>query len=311
MKKVLFFICTIAFISCSKEEDSSSTATIDKDEANFTISEPQELITEESPYSRIKLQEDNQTALLPITNNLQVGQTLKFNINIKNFDKDPNVVYVLKPVTLDATKHQKNRVDYSFSERVQAHNFAFLSVQDSIIFSKKIVENTLQTNPKPAFYLNFLKPGTFLLQFELRKMKNNKYVSEAVRQDLPIYNFVKIEAYTWAEQTRSAGTGHHSEHTRYYKLTINDGEQDHDNYLENTESKTHTYSAIYKNQTTNDILDIKTNNEIRFSQDVQTSKGAETVTSWNLSELKILQKNNNNTTNIIIYNNLIIKEKKL
>lgn len=303
MKKLFFFICvTTLLISCTKSEDDETKI---NDEATFIISEPKLLITKESPYGKITKQEDNETKLLPNKNNLQVGQILKFDIKISNFDNDPNVIYVLKPITADATKHQKNNYDYSFDERIQAYNYSFLSKQDSIVFTQEKIKNSLESNPTTTFYLNILKPGTFQLQLELQKMRKNKYVAKSIRT--LSFSAVKIEVYTWNEQTDNSTMFSNSKHSRYYEFTVDDGDQSNDTYLTNSDTKENTYVALYDGKKYSGV--IKINEKMTFSEKVKTEKGAQLVPIWILPELKITQKRNNEPDNIITYSNLNLIQK--
>ncbi|MNK99262.1 hypothetical protein D3C87_1196500 [compost metagenome] len=273
---------TLAFISCSEESNNSQI--IQQNEANFTLSKNIERTS---------------------WNNVLVGDTLKFDIKIKNFDNSNDVVYVLKPITSDATKHQQNKIDYNFQEEIKipAVNI-FGSPKDSVLI-KKTRDSIILKKSNSSFFVSILKPGNFTQQYELRKMRLNKYIAGSTQEML--FSAVKIDVYTWNEQTDHSTWFSSSKHSRYYEFTIDDGDQTNDTYLTDSDSKQNTYTAIYNGKKYEGI--IKINEKLTFSEKVNTEKGAQVVPSWILSELKITQKRNHEPDNIITYTNLNITQK--
>jgi len=281
MKKYLIFIA-LACISCSEESDTSQI--IQQNEANFTLSKNSERTS---------------------WNNILVGDTLKFDIKIKNFDDSNDVVYVLKPITSDATKHQQNKIDYNFQEEIKipAINISG-SAKDSVLI-KKTRDSIILKKSNSSFFVSILKPGNFTQQYELRKMRLNKYVAGSTQEML--FSAVKIDVYTWNEQTDHSTMFSNSKHSRYYEFTVDDGDQSNDTYLTDSDSKQNTYDALYNGKNYNGNVVIK--KPMTFSEKVNTEKAAQTVPNWILSELKITQKRNHEPDNIITYNNLNITQK--
>ncbi|MBZ4036932.1 hypothetical protein K6T82_19340 [Flavobacterium sp. 17A] len=91
-------------------------------------------------------------------NNIQVGETLKLDIKIQNFDSSADVIYVLKPITSDATKHQQNKIDYNFQQEVQIASQN--SSKDSILV-KKTQDSIIIKKSSSSFFVAILKPGNF------------------------------------------------------------------------------------------------------------------------------------------------------
>ncbi|MEP6928602.1 MAG: hypothetical protein ABI850_01270 [Flavobacterium sp.] len=284
MRKYLFLICAAAFASCSTEESSSESQIVQKNEANFTLSKN----IERADWS-----------------NIQTGELLKIDIKIKDFDTDPDVVYVLKPITADASKHQRNKLDYDFQEEIKIPDPAiFPGVKDSIL-TKKTRDSIIIKKANSFFFISVLKPGNFSHQYQLRKMRDKKYVGGTV-QDL-LFSAVKLDIYTWNEQTDNSTMFANSKHSRYYEFTIDDGEQTNDTYLTDTETKKHTYTTLYNDKTFSGNVIIK--QALTFSPKVNTEKGAQIIPKPNLTELKIIQKRTGDLDNIIIYNDLKITQK--
>lgn len=284
MKKILYCICAVSLFSCTENESSSSSKKVQKNEANFTLSKN----IERGDWS-----------------NIQTEDVLKFDIKIKDFDSNVNVVYVLKPITADATKHQRNKLDYNFQEEVKIPPTGISGSSKDSVLIKKTRDSIIIKKANSSFYVSVLKPGNFIHQYELRKMVGTKYVA-GTTQDMS-FSAVKIDAYTWNKQTESAGILTSSKHSRYYEFTIDDGDQTNDTYLTNSESKTHTYRAFY---TGNEYKgNISINTPLTFSNKVDTEKGAQIVPNWIFEELRITQKRTGEPDNIISYNNLKIRQK--
>lgn len=271
----------IILFSCS--EDNDSTQIVQHNEANFTLT---------------KNIERN------IWNNIQVGEVLKLDVRIQNFDDSNDVMYVLKPISIDATKHQQNKFDYNFQEETKLPSSDSSVSKDSIL-TKTSRDSIIINRPNSSFFISILKPGNFTQQYELRKMRLNKYVARSTQEIL--FSAVKIDVYTWSEKTSSSTMFSSSKHSRYYEFTIDDGDQTNDTYLTNSESKENNYQALYNNKKYNGTIVI--NKAMTFSEKVNTEKGPQTVPVWTLSELKVIQKRNHEPDNIITYNNLAIKQK--
>lgn len=280
MRRYIFFGVLVFFISCS--EDDSSKTIVYHDEANFSLLKNS---------SRIDW------------SNILVGDLLKFDVKIKNFDSSADVVYVLKPITADATLHQRNKIDYNFQEEIQVPSLTGFA-KDSI-FTKKIRDSIIIKKPNSSFIISILQPGNFRQQYELRKMRANKYVAATTQEIL--LSAVKIEVYTWNEQTDNSTMFSNSKHSRYYEFTIDDGDQTNDTYLTNSESKENNYVSLYNDKKYSGV--IKINEKMTFSEKVNTEKGAQVVPTWTLSEIKITQKRDHESDNIIVYSNLSLKQK--
>lgn len=279
MKKYFIFIL-VCLASCS--EENSSSETIHQNEANFTISKN----SERSAW-----------------NNIQVGEVLKFDLKIKNFDSSAGVVYVLKPITTDATKHQQNKIDYNFQEEIKVLPSGLL-VKDSIV-AKITRDSIILKKANSSFFVSILKPGNFVQGYALHKMQSNKYVAASTQEML--FSAVKIEAYTRSVQTDNSTMFSSSKHSRYYEFTIDDGDQTNDLYLTDSDTKQNSYTALYNGKKYDGNIAINT--VMTFSEKVNTEKGPQIVPDWILSELKITQKRNHEPDNIITYSNLNIKQK--
>ena len=283
MRKIFALLCISCLFLISCSEDNSSNNKTAHNEAIFVLTK------------------NNQRSTW---NNIQVGETLQFDIKIQNFVFSPDIVYVLKPITTDATKHQQNKIDYNFQQEVKIASPSLSSSKDSIPI-KKTQDSIILKKSSSSFFVSILKPGNFIQQYELRKMRLNKYVAGSTQELL--FSAVKIDVYTWNQQTDNSTMFSSSKHTRYYEFTIDDGDQTNDTYLTDNDFKQNSYQALYNNKKYDGNIVI--NKPMTFSEKVNTEKGPQTVPTWTLFELKIIQKRNHEPDNIITYNNLPIKQK--
>lgn len=281
MRKYLIILLA-SLASCS--EDNSSSETIKQNESNFTISKNSERT---------------------VWNNIQVGEGLKFDIKINNFDSSAGVVYVLKPITTDATKHQQNKIDYDFQEEIRIFSKSMLSSLNDSISVKKSQDSIIIKKANSSFFVSILKPGNFVHEYALYKMQSNKRVAASTKEML--FSAVKIDVFTRNVQTDNSTMFSSSKHSRYYEFTIDDGDQSNDTYLTDSDSKKNTYTALYNDKKYDGNIAINT--VMTFSEKVNTEKGAQIVPVWTLVEIKITQKRNFEPDNIISYNNLTIKQK--
>lgn len=281
MKKYLLFICLAILVSCSESESSKSE--IQNHTATFTLTKSIERVD---------------------WSNIQVGDLLKFDVKISNFDTGSDVTYILKPITASAIAHQRNKLDYNFQEEIKIP-LDILSPTSDQVTKKEIRDSSVISSSKSSFFLSILKPGNFINQYELRKMKGNKYVAGSTQEIS--FSAVKIDVYTRSEKTDNGTMFSSSKHTRYYEFTIDDGDQTNDTYLTDSESKQNTYVALYNGIKYSGNISIDT--PLTFSDEVNTRSEAQKVTNWILSELKITQKRKGEPDNIIYYNNLNMSQK--
>lgn len=214
-------------------------------------------------------------------NSLQVGDRLKVSIDIS--DKDTlNAQYTITPKTENAVFHQIIGKDYKLYVFDDALG-AYINTKEIKLSPKKLKSN---------FYIEILQPGSFQHEYQVEKIVNGKSVAKVNKEFS--FNAVKITAWTYAEQVVPPGTWNRSEHRRYYKFIIDDGNEKFDNFLTTTDSKTHTYEVTYAgDKYTEERGDFSANVEKEFRESRQTKITPEKVPSTILEEIRIQQKYGN------------------
>ncbi len=273
MKKITLILFLLLLISCSSDNSTrNSTSAVT---TNFSISRDQ-----------------NRTY-----DNIQVNEILNYKITIDNFDSNPNVTYVLKPISTDARKHQIKNIDYLFQQKVVSPNNPNtfqLETKDSIKIKTKFSD----------FFLKILKPGNFQHVYTLRKMVGNKYEEEPVEKNV-LFSAVKINL-RYIQTSRGCGfLGWSTCYDRSYKISINDGDEQFDDYLTSGNGKTHTFETIHNGEVFIGGNITSSNSEVDFSVGHQGINSNNPPHSTNiLDELKVIQTQANGSFSNIRYRNI-------
>ena len=221
-------------------------------------------------------------------NNLVVGIRVEYDVKIENFDADADVIYVLKPIVGNAPKHQLNRTDFYF--QTLEPNDVYKS-RDSIVIK----------SAKSKMYLQILRPGTFQHEYTLQKMKLNKKINVVAKQPV-LFSAVKINIWSPTQQVVEPSFWHSSEHLRYYYFNIDDGEEQFDNYLTNSDNKSHGYMSNYEGGEISGSF--SANNTYIFKNQVHSFSSPVNIDTYVINEIKITQNIGTSPVNIIRYNNI-------
>ena len=194
MKKIVYIlIITIVLVGCSKDKSTTPT-----DNSNTYQATVKENFTD--PFKRIE--------------NIQVEDFIPYTIVIEDSGDDENVEYRLTSVRESQDYHQTIGKDFGLYLK-KDDNAPYDLEKKYISFSKKGSYN---------FYIRPFVPGTFKLNFELRKFINNKPIGRAVKINV-IFNAVKI--IVGNTLTRCSAENY----CYSYYIIINDGDEEEDTYL--------------------------------------------------------------------------------
>lgn len=196
MKRLLTYtlIIGICLGACSKKEEKEAPnldtyqATVKE---NFT-----------DPFKRIE--------------NIQVEDFIPYTLAIEDSGDDENVEYRLTSVRESQDYHQTIGKDFGLYLK-KDDNAPYDLEKKYISFSKKGSYN---------FYIRPFVPGTFKLNFELRKFINNKPIGKAVKINIT-FNAVKI---TVGYEKKLDEVNIDKYYYSYY-IIINDGDEEGDTYL--------------------------------------------------------------------------------
>ena len=276
MKKITLLFLVIIFISCSKSEEIGDGKVSTTQITDFTI-----------------VKDPNRTL-----DNIMVNETLKFSLLIENFDLNPNVTYVLKPISVEAKKHQIINVDYNFQQKK-------LTIPTDPNVSSYENMDSIKINAKNSnFFIKVLKPGNFQHVYTIRKMVGNKYTEPVISKDV-LFSAVKIYL-KYVQNTRGCGfLGWSTCYDRTYMMKIDDGDEQFDDYLTNGPAKSHSFETIHDGEQYFGSTITSSNNEVEFSKKHESINPNSPPHSLNiLNELKITQTFINGNFNNIRYRNI-------
>ncbi len=282
IKKLSLVIVLIALFSCNDD--------------NVVVNEPK--IPEEK--LNFNLVTDNR-------NNIQVEEHIALKVeNITDSNPSEDIVYKLRPVGNDATKHQQLNNDFALQIRSKHYDSSSSGSKTTKYVYKDIDLFTIARGEKtPSLYIMPKKAGTYKLSFTLQKYntKTEEYVGDAVTKEF-IFNAVKINFAFPTKQTQSPSFWHHSKHRRWWKFSIDDGDRKYDNYLSNTNSATsYTYKTEYDGQTKYDKFAVNTLYDFRDSVEREILP-ADIADYPQTVDITITQFLKNGTKNIIEYKNV-------
>lgn len=235
--------------------------------------------------------------------NLQVGNMLPVNFSITDTDT-LNATYVIRPETENAVFHQKLGVDFLLKEEVMKKkgilgNTVFASVKEIKLTPKQL---------KGVFFIHILRPGSFQHKYILEKYVNG--VKKEETSEPLLFSAVKITAWTYREEVRSAGTWNHSIHRRHWKFIIDDGKEKFDNYLTSGKNKTHTYKVLYAGKTYQEgDGSISADEEKEYRAYEDRKKTAPDIPSRVIENITIQQKQPDGMINNITYENIPVEIK--
>ena len=273
MKKYTLLFSLLLLFSCTFQEELESST----DASVQTVNLPEKFIITQDPDRTI--------------NNIRVGENLLFNVEIINFDTNPNVSYVIKPLSIEQKKHQIKNVDYYFQQQTSNTTYPYETVENMVIKSNK-----------SKFYLQILKPGNFQHVYSLQKMVNGEKVGNPLYYDVL---FSAVSLNLWVTQQQWCFFGFNCEFGRTFRMIIDDGDEQYDDYLTSENGKSHTYTTNHDGE----ILDggfINVLEEKPFSIyhrakiNNMPHRGGTTV-----REVKITQTLSNGNINIISYKNVV------
>lgn len=161
-----------------------------------------------------------------------------FNINIKDTAPEKNMVYILRPIGKEPSKHQKFKEDYTFHKGYIPIVDKGMGVYWGSIDEAIITNNTLKNY---CFGVLPKNPGTFQLYFEMQKYDTvqKKNIGKSVVKPIA-FSAVEIKFYTLTRNNPEKPKFRQ----RFYLFSIFDGDKANDKYLSNyDEVQGYTYKT--------------------------------------------------------------------
>lgn len=153
---------------------------------------------------------------------LLINKPILFNIEITDTAPEPNILYRLKPIGNEVTKHQKFKKDYT----LKSFNNHWTHFGDILKDADQIEVKDISDSPKLAIVPK--EPGTFQLYFEMQKYDTvqKKNIGKPVVRPIA-FSAVEIKFYTLTRNNPEKP----KLRQRFYLFSIFDGDKANDKYL--------------------------------------------------------------------------------
>lgn len=154
--------------------------------------------------------------------NLLINMPILFNIEITDTAPEPNILYRLKPIGNEVTKHQKFKKDYT----LKSFNNHWTHIGEILKDADQIEVKDISDSPKLAIVPKV--PGTFQLYFEMQKYDTvqKKNIGKPVARPIA-FSAVEIKFYTLTRNNPEKP----KLRQRFYLFSIFDGDKANDKYL--------------------------------------------------------------------------------
>lgn len=160
--------------------------------------------------------------------NLLINMPILFNIEITDTAPEPNILYRLKPIGNEVTKHQKFKKDYT----LKSFNNHWTHIGEILKDADQIEVKDISDSPKLAIVPKV--PGTFQLYFEMQKYDTvqKKNIGKPVVRPIA-FSAVDIQFLFPVKQVgwkTKLGTKK-DKYQRFFVFKIYDGDKENDKYL--------------------------------------------------------------------------------
>lgn len=284
--RAIIQICIVSvFGACSGEDALDDDNSKNTTQASFSVSIKENFAN--SPLSNL--------------NNVRVGERLRYDIIIKNKNKDSKLVFDLN--NSDQKGHRRLYKDYKAYfvhkdtlESLQAKEENHSSSEEPQWLDSISVNGSVIDIPEDGEYVLFIKPlvpGTFthLYTFGEKEFGSDKYeiIGEQVN-----FNCIDVSAWVQPVKTRDGSSGvlgigsHASEHHNEYFIRINDGDNENDLYLASKDGRSQTCKIEYDGQVYEEKME--EGSDICFLTGPTTKRHPANVTNRNIDKITIRQK---------------------
>ena len=193
------------------------------------------------------------------TNNIQVGDTLRYDIDLKDLTNESNIHYSLDLNNRDGAFHRRIEKDYrvfifrrdSLDKHLSA-NPNFLKENEEWMKDGEIRQSLVRipSNKEYVLLIIPIEPGTFQLSYTFHKQRDKEAFMETVNKQIN-FNCVHLSAWYKSIKTRDGSGGfigigsHASEHHNEFYFKIDDGSNEKDKFLASIPNRSQEYTLMY------------------------------------------------------------------
>lgn len=254
-------------------------------------------------------------------NNIQVGDTLRYDIDLKDLNNESNIHYSIDLHSKDGEFHRRIGKDYrvfifrrdSLDKHLSA-NPNFLKENEEWMKDGEIRQSLvdLPGNKEYVLLIIPIQPGTFQLSYTFLKPRGKQKPMETVDKQIN-FNCVHLSAWYKSIKTKDGSGGfigiggHASEHHNEFYFKIDDGSNEKDKFLASIPNRSQEYTLMYNGKKYgNDFFE---GQEICFLKGKTTKKHAPEVTVRVIEEITILQKDEGRDEVVLKFYNIPLEQK--
>lgn len=254
-------------------------------------------------------------------NNIQVGDTLRYDIDLKDLNNESNIHYSIDLNNRDGEFHRRIEKDYrvfifrrdSLDKHLSA-NPNFLKENEEWMKDGEIRQSLvdLPGNKEYVLLIIPIQPGTFQLSYTFLKLRGKEKPTETVDKQIN-FNCFHLSAWYKSIKTKDGSGGfigiggHASEHHNEFYFKIDDGSNEKDKFLASIPNRSQEYTLMYNGER----YDGKffEGQEICFLKGETAKKHAPEVTVRVIEEITIRQKDEGRDEVVLEFYNIPLEQK--
>lgn len=240
--------------------------------------------------------------------NIQVGDTLKYDVDLISTVYNGQATYIFNPNSGDGPGHKRLGKDYKafiYSkdslQKFHEENDSNKTTEVEWIRSKEVKDSALLSQKgKYVLLIVPLRPGSFTESFTFTE-HNSKGNIKTRKQDLN-FNCVKLTAWVQAVQTQHGTMVRKSKYRNDFYIRVEDGLEENDRYLSNKKNREQNCMIIYDGRTYNEKFE--EGEDICFYRSGERNRHRPPIDTRFIKQIIITQKNVNAPEVIIEFNNV-------
>lgn len=240
--------------------------------------------------------------------NIQVGDTLRYDVEIVSPIKNGSCVYSFNPNSSDEPGHRRLGKDYRMFiynndslKQIREVKDSGAIITEKWINSKEIRDSvSLSGKGKYTLLIIPLRAGSFTENFTFTEYVSKKYFK--VQQCHLNFNCVKLTAWAVDVQTLHKTVLRKSLHRNDFYIRVEDGLEENDRYLNKQKNREQSCLIFYDGQTYNEKFE--EGEDICFLRSGETKKHRPEIKTRFIKQIVIVQKDADSPELRIEFNNI-------
>lgn len=240
--------------------------------------------------------------------NIQVGDTLRYDVEILSPIKNGSCVYSFNPNSSDDPGHRRLGKDYRMFiynndslKQIREVKDSGAIITEKWINSKEVKDSVcLYSKGKYTLLIIPVRAGSFIENFTFTEYVSKKYFN--VQQSHVNFNCVKLTAWAEDVQTLHRTGFRKSQHRNDFYIRVEDGLEENDRYLNKQKNREQSCLIFYDGHTYNEKFE--EGEDICFLRSGITKKHRPEIKTRFIKQLFIIQKDGHSPELRIEFNNV-------